>query len=431
MKHATLCRSLAALLAAAMLALALPGPCALAGPLCYNSIEAPEGAEEPLQPETPRLRYQAITLPEGGELQLEELNGLRILAWQSSKPQVASVTRKGLVRALAGGRAVITAEAETGLKARCTVWVGTPVKSIKLDMKKARARVGQRVRLTATIQPEDAVNQTVLYTSSNPEVATVNDKGVVYARAPGKAVITAKTQDRGRKVNFTLRVHPKPEGIQLNTSEMALGKGARKRIRASLTPANALPSEFVWRSNKPAVATVDEKGRVTGVSSGTAVITVRDAEGLVKARCTVTVGLQNRVFDGRIKVTSAYRRPERPDHNALDIVGLDSPRIRATVGGRVRYARMFDKSAGGRTWEWGYFVWIEGEDGLNHIYAHMAEQPYVHEGSVVKAGTVLGIMGNTGYSFGVHTHYEIRKPNGSTVNPAPYTGVPNRLGVYG
>lgn len=59
---------------------------------------------------------------------------------------------------------------------------------------------------------------------------------------------------------------------------------------------------------------------------------------------------------------------------------------------------------------------------------HMAERK-VEVGQAVKAGDIIGIEGNTGYSFGSHCHFEVRK-NGVSVDPTPYLGIANGAGTY-
>lgn len=116
-------------------------------------------------------------------------------------------------------------------------------------------------------------------------------------------------------------------------------------------------------------------------------------------------------------------------HNGIDLVGLDGDRVLvAPCDGVVRSSTMIPKSSGNLTWEWGNYVRIDTADGYNVFLCHMAERR-VTVGQKVKAGDIIGLQGNTGYSFGEHCHLEIRK-NGVSVNPAPFIGVENKFGTY-
>lgn len=122
-------------------------------------------------------------------------------------------------------------------------------------------------------------------------------------------------------------------------------------------------------------------------------------------------------------------------HWGLDISTKGDPTIYAVRGGKVKYAREVKKGAPGwgNTWEWGWFVWIVGDDGLNYIYAHCkADSLKVKEGQTVKAGQAIGIMGNTGNAAGgwLHVHFEVRKPGGTPINPAAYAGIKNQVGSW-
>ena len=95
------------------------------------------------------------------------------------------------------------------------------------------------------------------------------------------------------------------------------------------------------------------------------------------------------------------------------------------------FAGVVSKSACGLTWQWGYYVRIEGNDGRKYYYCHLAAGSLlVRAGQRVQAGTALGTMGNTGYSFGAHTHFEVRNAYGTPIDPASYAGVRNAVGTY-
>ena len=137
------------------------------------------------------------------------------------------------------------------------------------------------------------------------------------------------------------------------------------------------------------------------------------------------------IFKGRNRVTSGFRLAARPSHNGIDLVGDDDKTVHAVAGGTVGFAGIVSKSAGGLTWQWGYYVRIDGNDGRKYYYCHMAAGSLrVRAGQRVQAGTALGTMGNTGYSFGAHTHFEVRNAYGTAIDPASYAGVRNAVGTY-
>ncbi|NGQ96104.1 M23 family metallopeptidase [Brevibacillus sp. SYP-B805] len=92
-------------------------------------------------------------------------------------------------------------------------------------------------------------------------------------------------------------------------------------------------------------------------------------------------------------------------HAGIDIAGSGS--IRAADNGRVILA--------GWHGDYGNCVIIDHGNGLQTLYGHMRSIS-VHEGQVVAKGKVLGVMGSTGDSTGVHLHFEVRK-GGRPMNP--------------
>ncbi len=128
---------------------------------------------------------------------------------------------------------------------------------------------------------------------------------------------------------------------------------------------------------------------------------------------------------GKVKLTSKFGTRilnNKSDwHNGVDLQGTDKILVSPCDGVIGSSTRIYDKT--NRTWEWGEYVRIDRVDGLQIFMCHMAERR-VKVGDVVKAGDVVGVEGNTGYSFGPHVHFEVRK-NGNPVNPCPYLGVEN------
>ena len=113
----------------------------------------------------------------------------RTVSWSSSANEVASVDNNGKVTAVSGGNAVIMAKVGDK-QATCQVTVNVPVQSISLNSQALQVLVGEQKQLEATILPQDASDKNVSWSSSNDNVATV-ENGLVSALATGDVVITA------------------------------------------------------------------------------------------------------------------------------------------------------------------------------------------------------------------------------------------------
>lgn len=114
-------------------------------------------------------------------------------------------------------------------------------------------------------------------------------------------------------------------------------------------------------------------------------------------------------------------------HSGVDLVGVGGTAVCSVCDGTVVQSRIVtDKS--NLTWQWGNYVAVQAKDGTTIYYCHLDSRA-VKKGDKVKAGQRIGIMGNTGYSFGAHLHFEVRR--GSTkLNAADYLGIPNKTGTY-
>lgn len=127
--------------------------------------------------------------------------------WSSSSPAIASVDQNGKVTGLDNGTAIITVASADGTKtATCEVTVIVPVTGVSLDRTSAEIIKGDSMTLTATVAPSNAKNKNVIWSSSDPSVATVSQSGVITAVKAGTVTITAITEDGGLTVECNLTV---------------------------------------------------------------------------------------------------------------------------------------------------------------------------------------------------------------------------------
>lgn len=215
----------------------------------------------------------------------------KTVTWTVSDPAVASVDA-GVVKALAVGEATVTATTVNGLTATCTVKVKekvVEVTAITLDVTENTMDVGGALKINATVDPADATDKTLTWSSSDPAVASV-DGGIVYALATGETIITA-TAVNGVKATCKITVIEAiidPVEITLDVTEKTLTEGDEFTLTATLSPEDVTDNTITWISSDISVATVSDGGVVKAVSAGEAVITARAVNGL-EAKCAVTV----------------------------------------------------------------------------------------------------------------------------------------------
>ena len=169
------------------------------------------------------------------------------------------------------------------------------VTGVSLNKTSTSIQVGASEQLTATVEPNNATNKAVTWSSNSPSVATVDNSGNVTAVAEGTATITVTTQDGNKTATCTVTVTPASSdpvavtGVSLNKTSTTLTVGGSETLTATVQPSNATNKAVNWSSNPTSVATVDSNGKVTAVAEGTATITVTTQDGNKTATCTVTV----------------------------------------------------------------------------------------------------------------------------------------------
>ena len=165
----------------------------------------------------------------------------------------------------------------------------TPIVTIS-NGENATLEVGETLQLNVTKEHTD---DAITYTSSNNEVATVSDTGLVTAVAKGEATITAEAGDITDTIKITVTeavVPPEPnievESVTLNKTEITLEAGSTETLTATVLPENATDKTVTWETSNAEVATV-ANGVVTAVAKGEATITAK--AGKKSATCKVIV----------------------------------------------------------------------------------------------------------------------------------------------
>ena len=224
------------------------------------------------------------------------------VTWISNNDTVVKVDTNGKITGLSVGRAIITVKTDDSNRTdTCTVRVvdqnnvsSNNVDAIGVSLSKSSLSMlkGDSYHLVATIKPVNATNKSVIWSSSNENIVTVDNNGKIMAKETGKATITVKTKDGGKTATCQITVFAEAipvTGVVLNRSEVTLLKGDSVTLSAKLTPDNATNNNVTWTSSRPEVAKVDENGVVTGLKAGKTTITVKTKDGNKTDKCEITV----------------------------------------------------------------------------------------------------------------------------------------------
>ena len=216
------------------------------------------------------------------------------ITWNSDAPGIATVDSSGNVTGVANGTTTIRATTTNGKVATCSVTVQTSPQSISLNKTNVTLDlVGtQNTDLKVTYNPTTSNVQTsITWTSSNPNVASVDSSGNVMGKANGAAVITAETAN-GKKTTCNVTVHTSLQSISLNKNKLAFDLSTShksEKLQITYSPSSANYNNSVtWKSSNTNVARVDQSGTVTAVGNGGATITATAQNGYT-AQCSVGV----------------------------------------------------------------------------------------------------------------------------------------------
>ena len=126
--------------------------------------------------------------------------------FESSDTDIVKLNKNNELVAVSDGKAKITATYD-GLEATADIKVITPIKTMRFTTTNSVVRVGKDLQMKLQLTPSSASTDTLTYTSSDEEIATVNSNGIVTGIAPGKVTITVYDSytETEKSVNLTIR----------------------------------------------------------------------------------------------------------------------------------------------------------------------------------------------------------------------------------
>ena len=254
--------------------------------------------------------------------------------WESEDETIAKIDygdfsndKEIKVIGVKNGTTKITAQISNGTQMTCEVTVQTSPKAITLNKRDVTLDLSiiKTEQLSVTYDPESSnVNRELTWTSSNPEVATVDGNGLITGKSNGTTEITAKTKN-GKTDSCKVTIETSPIGISLNKGKDTLDLSGNKTIQLSVTynpTSSNVKKNITWESSDTSRVTVDEKGLVTGkmnTEEGKPVkITAKTENGKV-AFCYITV--QTNPTSVTLNKTS----------ETLDMSGTKTVQLTATV----------------------------------------------------------------------------------------------------
>lgn len=190
------------------------------------------------------------------------------------------------------------------------------IEKIEVSIDNRTLQKGERKQLQITILPQEASNHKVEYTSSNPQIATVDDQGSVQALHSGDTMITVKAQENNVQSQINITVYSKVTGITLDQKEIYMQVGDIFQINGAIEPEDANDKRILYSSTNTQVATVQEQGTITAKQEGETTIMASSNENPnIHAECKLIVVRQ--MDDSEIHFDSSLTV------NSSEISGID------------------------------------------------------------------------------------------------------------
>lgn len=243
------------------------------------------------------------------------------IKWTSSNQNVVSVDNNGIVKVISNveENINITAETEDG-KFKDTIAIKTKkiksisevkVKEINIKTKETSINYNSSFKINYEILPNNSTNKNVKWTSSNPNLISVDNAGnlKILKNENGESTITVKTVDGGYSDSIKIKVikielnsgnnnNDKPKtqnikvtGLSIDKSDISLKYNEEVNIKATIIPSNATNKTITWKSDNTGLVTVDNNGNIKAKSGqiGVTTITATSKDGGYSKKIKVKV----------------------------------------------------------------------------------------------------------------------------------------------
>ena len=207
------------------------------------------------------------------------------VTWKSSNTKVATVDSSGNVTAVGNGTCKITATTTDGYNKSGSSDVTVDIKAESINLDKTSldiTNLGVKEKLKADVSPSfSTINRPVKWSSSDTNVAKVDNDGNVTVVGNGACKITATTADgTNLSASCDVSVGIKVQSINFNISRYTISDTAQSPLfKPVISPSNATKKGVTWSSSNTNVATVSSSGVIKAVSNGTCKITATTTDG--------------------------------------------------------------------------------------------------------------------------------------------------------
>lgn len=206
-----------------------------------------------------QLKLNAVLQPEGSA---------GTISWISSDSKIATVSNDGTVVGKAPGTVTITAKAYNGVSKTYSVVVKKAVSKVTVNLPSLRIGIGETMQAGYTLV--DFTNY-ISYISSNPNAASIDDKGLITGHSVGSTAINVKAGNI-YGTNVILEVMEAPDSVKASAEQITIPLGDTAKI-SGILPENTA-SMITYASDETGIASVAANGTITATGIGETFITL-------------------------------------------------------------------------------------------------------------------------------------------------------------
>ncbi len=210
------------------------------------------------------------------------------IVWKSTDETVATVDSHGKVYAKGEGECIIYATSMDGSKSTFANIVVedkvVDIVDISFSVSHYNMKVGEKATLIPRIKPQNATNQKLKWTSSNPAIATVDSNGIVTAKSTGVVqVIAESTNNKKATMKITIE-QASSKTVYMNSIDLhypysQLELGTTVQLEPTYHPLNATNPNIIYKSSREDIIEISDTGNMTAKKPGFSIITASSQDG--------------------------------------------------------------------------------------------------------------------------------------------------------
>lgn len=302
-----------------------------------------DGINDKIIKEQIELENNDIVLKEGESKYLKIIQNDKNYTYESSNPNVVSVSKDGKIYGVSNGFATVTIKNSNGSKTKCNVTVQSKIYELKLNKDSISLYEGETFDIEYSITPEFTEISDVEFNSDDPKVATFSS-GRITAISKGETKLTVKINDCIEK-DIDVVVKKRLKKVNIDNKKITLHKGDEQNLQYTITPLDATVEKKEFKSSNSDIVSVSSDGKLTAKKYGSVSIQVilngnitDICEVVVERRKPASIKLDKSSYELKVGDTiklSATISPEEASEDKVKWSTSDKKIVTVSSNGKI------------------------------------------------------------------------------------------------